>query len=127
MIFAAIFAMLASLIGQLLFFVFPTLPDGFATVFLSGINLIKSGVNFVWLFVDKNYIAQLCMWWLGFASITFSVELAIEIWRAITGNFGGQDVTTEMDVTYRNDDGTISTVHKTVQGKSRSRRRFPRI
>lgn len=131
MIFTAIFAMLASMLGGLLFVVFPTLPTNggvsFATIFMQGLNLVKSGVNFVWLLVEKEYVKSLCMWWLGFVSIIFTVELAIEIWRAITGNFGGQDVTTEMDITYNNDDGTTSTVHKTVHGKSKSHRRLPRI
>lgn len=121
MIFELIFAMLANLLIGLVSLVTPALPNDFYTVFNYGLVQLQRAMGFVWLFVDRAYLSQLAMWWLGLASLVFTVELAMEIWRGITGNFGGQDVTAE--ITYEhNDDGSY-----TRHTKTKTRRRLPRL
>lgn len=134
MIFQAIFAMLATVISGIFSVIIPSLPQEFNVVFREGVGLLSDAMGFVWLFVDKNYLASLCMWWIGFASVAFTVELAMEVWRAITGNFGGQDVSAEMvtETEYEHKTNPISGNHVIIRSSysrssSKTKRRLPKL
>lgn len=91
MIFEFFFRCIVNLVMTIFRVVFPVLPEGFVTVFAQVLRWIQSGLGFVWLFVDRAYVSRLAQWWITVVGSVLTVELAVAVWRAVTGNFGGHD------------------------------------
>lgn len=91
MIFEFFLRCVVNLVSTIFRVVLPVLPPAFVSMFPQVFRWIQSGVGFVWLFVDRAYVSQLAQWWITVCGTLLTVELAIAVWRAVTGNFGGHD------------------------------------
>lgn len=131
MIFTIFIGFVLNIFGTIFGVVFPALPSDVDRILASILQYIQQGLNFVWLFLPKKLILELFQWWIVFASIMLTIELALEVWRLITGNAGGQEATSETTstTTYTDSQGGIHTVSKTTKRNTSTstHSKFPRF
>lgn len=117
MIISLLFGIILNIFGSIFGVVLPALPTDVDRILASILQYIGQGLNFVWLFLPKKLIMELFQWWIVFASVMLTIELALEVWRLITGNAGGQEANAETTstITYRDSAGMSHTITRTAR------------
>lgn len=68
------------------YFVFPLIPPTVLTVMSTIFAYLTNALNWVFSFIDKNYVLNLLGWWLTFGGVVLTYELLYSLWQLVTGN-----------------------------------------
>lgn len=131
MIISLLFGIILNIFGTIFGVVLPTLPSDVDRILASILQYIGQGLNFVWLFIPKKLVIELFQWWIVFGSVMLTIELALEVWRLITGNAGGQEANAETIsvITYKDSAGVSHSITRTAKTHTSSSRhsKLPRV